>query len=181
MAGGSFSSRQGVGDRGSRLADPRRNLLLRQLEVLLQRAVGLGLFHRIEVGALEVFDQGELEKLAVVAHLTHHHGHHGEARALRCTPSPLSGDNRISPFSCRTYDQWLDHPLGSDRGRKLLELGIVELGSRLQAIGVDLGDGQASCRLGGLAWRNQGGKTASESALLVVHLVRLKSSLATAR
>ena len=118
-------------DRRTPLADPGSDLLLRQAEVLLQGPVGLGLFHRVQVGALEVLDQGELEHFAVVAHLADHHGHDREPGALRCAPPALAGYDRISPFSCWTYDQWLNEPLGPDRSRELFELGIVELRPRL--------------------------------------------------
>ncbi len=72
---------------GRALADPLGDLLVREAEALLQGAVGLGLFDRIQVGALEVLDQGELEQLAIVLDLADHDRHRrpGRRAAPRAT------------------------------------------------------------------------------------------------
>ena len=49
---------ESVGDRGPVLADGFGDLVLRELVEVLESAVGGGFFNRVQVFALEVFDQG---------------------------------------------------------------------------------------------------------------------------
>ena len=55
----------GVGDRGSALADAFGDLILGETEIAMEPFVGAGLFDGIEIFALEVLDQRELEHLAI--------------------------------------------------------------------------------------------------------------------
>ena len=57
---------QRVGHRRAVLADPLRQLLLRVAELVDEPLVGLGLFDRVEVLALQVLDERELVGLALL-------------------------------------------------------------------------------------------------------------------
>ena len=54
---------QRVRNAGAGFADPPRNLLLRQSELLLQAQVALCLFYNVQVFPLQVFDQGYFHNL----------------------------------------------------------------------------------------------------------------------
>ena len=85
-----------VGDGGAGLADAGGDLLLGQAELLLQGGVGLGLFQRVQVAALEVLDQGQLEQLAVVGHLRARPRGPLQARPAGGAPAALAGDDRVA-------------------------------------------------------------------------------------
>ena len=108
--------------------------------VLLQEAlVAFGDLDRVEVGALEVLDERELERLRrrdvfdddrdVV-----------KSRALRCAPAALAGDEleanfaRVGRSSDLADDDRLDDAVLADRLRELLELRFVEVLSRLSRL-----------------------------------------------
>ena len=55
----------GVGQLRSRAADPRSELLLGAAEVRQQLGVRRGLLQRVELGALQVLDQGVAEQESV--------------------------------------------------------------------------------------------------------------------
>ena len=58
---------QRVGDRGAALAEPSRELFLREPVLVDEMLKAGGLFERIEVLALQILDDRKLEGLAVVA------------------------------------------------------------------------------------------------------------------
>jgi hypothetical protein len=169
---------QRVGDGRPRPAHTLGDLLVGEPEALLEGAVGLGLFDRVEVGALEVLDQRELEQLAVVLDLPDHDGDDREPGALRGPPPSLPGDDRVSACTGWGYDDGLDHALSPDRGRELLEPGVVEGDARLEPVGVELRDGQAAHPFLG---RQESGEPAPETSFPVGHDSRPRSSRARAR
>ena len=63
---GHLVQRQRLGDRGARLAQPPRQVLVRVAAALGQAVQRLGLFERRQVLALQVLDQRELDDLGVV-------------------------------------------------------------------------------------------------------------------
>ena len=57
---GQFQKPQKIRDRRSLFADAARDFLLRQAELVVQLMVGVRLFDRVEVLALNVLDEGDL-------------------------------------------------------------------------------------------------------------------------
>ena len=65
-------------------------------EIIAQLAIGLGLFNRIKILTLDIFDQRDLERF-FVGKIADYGFDLVELRALCCTPAPLTGDNLIAP------------------------------------------------------------------------------------
>src|SRR5262245_64287129 len=76
------------------LADDTGDVVLAVAELLHKRLVAHGLFERIEIGALNVLDDGELERFAVV-NFKEDHRHVVDAGALRRPPPPLTGNDFV--------------------------------------------------------------------------------------
>ena len=110
---------------------------MRQAEALAQAAIRLRFFDRVEIGALKILDQGELQHLLVAIDLSHHDRHFGQAGALRSAPATLAGDDHEA-LAVRRHDERLHYALGADRLRKLRQAGIVEVGSRLIAVRLEV-------------------------------------------
>ena len=81
-----------VGDRRAVLADAGGDGLLRQVEFVGQAPVGLRFLDRIQILALDVFDQRDLEHL-VVGDVAIDDGDLEQAGALRGAPPALAGDD----------------------------------------------------------------------------------------
>ena len=84
-----------VCDRGSGAPDPRRDIVLGEAELIDELSVGLRCLQRIEILALKVLDQGELE-LVAVRELTHDRRDAIEARGLGRPEPALAGDKLIT-------------------------------------------------------------------------------------
>ena len=89
-AGRELQQAEGVGHGGAVLAHGVGDLLLRGAELLLEPLVALGLFDRIEVGALQILHERERERLAVVDDL--HQG--GDLRPTE------SGGGAVPSLTC---------------------------------------------------------------------------------
>jgi hypothetical protein len=123
------------------LADLRRHRLLRAAETVDQRLVGFGFLDWIQIGALDVFDDRDLEHFAIV-HRTHDCRNCCQPRAARSAPAAFAGDDlehvgvgRIGPHQDR-----LQHALGADRLRQLLKLRFAERAARLLRVWNDAVD-----------------------------------------
>jgi hypothetical protein len=66
-------------------------LFLGHLEVVAQAVVGAGLLHWVQVGALQIFDDGDLHRL-LVRHVAQDGGYGGFAGQLGGEPAALAGD-----------------------------------------------------------------------------------------
>ena len=64
---------QGIGHGGTGFSHPSGGFLLGQAVFLNQRLVAQGFFHRVQVLALQILNQGQLHGLLVVG-LYNHHG-----------------------------------------------------------------------------------------------------------
>ena len=98
---------KGVRDRAALLADTLGELLLSPAECAEELVVCLGLFHRIEVLAQQVLDQGQLEALRV-RDLANDRRDAGRARLPRSAPPPLTGDELITG-ALSPHDDGLNH------------------------------------------------------------------------
>jgi hypothetical protein len=134
-----------VGHRRAVLADPRRDLVLVQAELVDQPLERQRLLDRVEIGALQVLDQRALEGLAAVDVLDHHR-HVVAPGPLRGAPAALAGDQRVAAARPRPHHQRHDHAVGADRRRQLVELDLVEAAARLIGGRVDLLDRRLEVR-----------------------------------
>src|SRR5438552_19197071 len=80
-----------VGNGGAVLAGALRHLLLRNVELAGEAVKGLGLFYWSKVFALQVLNDGQLERL-LVADLADNGGNRLLAGPLRGQPAALAGD-----------------------------------------------------------------------------------------
>jgi hypothetical protein len=94
------------------------------------------LLQRIEVCALHVFDDGELERLRV-RRFDEHDRNVMQARPLRGAPAPLPRDDLIHVFRSteRAHHDGLDDAALLDGHGKLIELDIREVAARIARIG----------------------------------------------
>ena len=90
--GRQFRQPHHVGDVAAALADDLGDLVLAAFEFIGQRVIALRLFHRIEIFALHVFDDRDLERVAV-ADIDRHDRHLVQAGDLRRAPAALAGDD----------------------------------------------------------------------------------------
>ena len=85
---------QQVGDVAPALAESLGQPLLGVAEAVHQLAIALRLLERVEVGALDVLDDGELQHLGVVE-VSEDRRQRVDAGELRRPPAPLAGDDLV--------------------------------------------------------------------------------------
>ena len=106
-----------VRDRRAASAEPPRQLLLAEPQVLDQRRAGAGLVHGVQVLARHVLDQRRLEALGL-ALVADDRRHRLEAGLPRRSPAPLAGDQLVATVAKRAHDQRLDHAGVGERRRQ---------------------------------------------------------------
>ena len=106
-----------VRDGRSGPADPRRDLVLAEAELVDELSVGLRRLERIEVLALEVLDEGELE-LVAVGELADDRRDAFEAGGLRGPEATLAGDELVAVDRLGHEDRLEDAVLGDARGQR---------------------------------------------------------------
>ncbi len=129
---------QRVADAGPALADVPGHLVVRQAEVLDELPITLGRLERIEVLALEVLDQRQLETLTLVRQTDDHRDRRqaGQARRLQAA---LAGDEKVSAAVGRRRDeQRLQHAVLANRGGQFVQLPARDFTPRLPWVGADL-------------------------------------------
>ena len=84
-----------VGDRRAILADGGRDRFLRQLQFVGQPPVRLRFFDRIQIVALDVLDERDLQQL-IVGDLADDDGDLEQAGALRRAPAAFAGDDLVA-------------------------------------------------------------------------------------
>ena len=94
-AGRKLEQAEGVRDRRSGPPDARRDLVLAEAELVDQLAVRFRGLERIEILALEVLDEGELE-LVAVGELADDRGDAFETGRLRSPEPALPGDELVA-------------------------------------------------------------------------------------
>ena len=112
------------------LPHPGRHLLLGVTELRDEPAVGRGLFNGIEILALDVLDEGDLEHL-MIGHFPHQHGDFLEPGSLSRPPPPLPG-NELKSRPVFTDDHGLDDALLAQGPGEIGELLFVDM---LAAVG----------------------------------------------
>ena len=141
-----------VRDGRARLAQAVGDGFLREAEVTHERGEAEGLVDGIEVGALEVLDEGE-HGARSVGGLEDAGGDGRLAEQLERAEAPLAGDELI-PFFRLADDDGLHEPFGTDGVGELLHLGGVEISAWLTRIRDDQGQRQF---LQQEAWRDRRG------------------------
>ena len=159
------------------LADHLGDRVLSAPEAVNQRLVAERLFQGVEVGALDILDDGDLKDVEIVK-VAHQHRHRVQASPLGRAPTPLARDDLKFPGRAGhgPDKDRLQHPLFADRRGQFLQLRFVELAAGLFRIASDeldrgvLGragrtgsrDGSAlACRL---VLSQQGGEPAPKTA-----------------
>src|SRR5438128_649096 len=89
---GQFQQTKKVCDGRSLFSDAARNLLLRQTEIVMELVVCVGLFHRVEIFALDVLDERNLQCVTVVMEILNYGWDALQASPLRRAKSALAGD-----------------------------------------------------------------------------------------
>ena len=117
--GGEFEEAEGIGDDGAAFADACGGFLLGQLELIDQLGKPLGFFDRVEVFALQVFDESQFERSAVIR-LADEDGDLGEAGEASGAPAAFAGDQFVAVIG-GADDQGLHDALGADGVGEVLE------------------------------------------------------------
>jgi hypothetical protein len=126
---------QRVRDRGPCLAHSLRDVFLGQAELLDQLAVGERLVDRVEVGALHVLDERDLQ-LRAVGELANERGDPFEADQASRSHASLAGDELV-PVQRLGDEDGLEHTVLPDACRELLEDGVVDPVTWLVGVGRD--------------------------------------------
>ena len=123
------------------------------MELVGEAPVGERFFDRVQILALDVFDQRHLEQRLLLAgrHVAHDDRHAQEAGELCGAPAAFAGDDLKSIADLADHDR-LDDAVGADRLRELLQARIVDVAARLKVVGleaIDVGlDWRCARRLG---------------------------------
>ena len=115
-----------VGDGRSRATDPLGEVVLGEPELLDELAVGVGGLDRVEVLALEVLDERELELLAI-GQLAHDRRDPLEAGRLRGAQAALAGDELVAVDRLGDEDRLEDAVLGDAGAERRQPFGVEPL------------------------------------------------------
>src|SRR5579885_697790 len=118
------------------LADGLGEALLRVAELLHEPAVALGFLERAQILALDVLDEGDFERFAVLEFADDDRDF-VELCHLRRAPAPLAGDDLVGVRRLRMapHEKRLQHALLADRLGERLQRLLVEALARLEAAG----------------------------------------------
>ncbi len=140
---------QTVGNITAAFADHTGDIVLAVAEIADQRAIAFGFFERIEVRALHILDDRELQRF-FVSRFDDDDRDFMQTGTLRRAPAAFAGDDLVSVGGTthRTCEDRLNDASLTQRGDKLVELGVGEHAPRIARIGP-----QRSCRHPPLAAR----------------------------
>ena len=150
---------QRVGDLRPGPSDPAGQLVVGAAEVLQQLVVGVGLLQRVELGAVQVLQQGVAQH-DVVAARPHDRRQLGQTGLAGGPHPPLTHDQLVALTAERTHDHGLQQAHLADGVHQLGHRVLVEDLARLARVGLhrvegDLGEVGAAHQL--LAVRGGGG------------------------
>ena len=115
--GGQVQKAQAVGQAGTLFAQLFGRLFLGEAAFVHQLAVTHGLFHRVQILALQVFNQGQFHGL-LVAHVPDDHRHLGQTRHAGSTPAALARNDDIpGPQRLRPHRNGLQQAVFGDGSR----------------------------------------------------------------
>ena len=131
--GGQAQQPQVVGDGRAVFADGGRNRFLRELQFVGQAAIRLRFLDRIQVFALDVFDQRDREQVGV-GDVANDDRHLEKACALCGAPAPLASDDLVTAVD-QAHEDRLNDAVAADRLRELFEPPLIDLLARLPRVG----------------------------------------------
>jgi len=136
---GELEEAEGVRNRGTRNANLRGNLLLREAEFLLKLLVRGGAVDGVEVLALDVLHEREFELRAVIV-LTgaDDNWHRRESGELRGAEPAFTGDELVRTIGPYCDDERLQNAVRSDGCREGRELLMRKLSPRLERVRVNV-------------------------------------------
>ena len=126
---------QGVRDRRPALADPGRDVVVGEREVLDELLIGRGFFERVQLLALDVLDDRLLEHRRVVGG-AHDRGDRLEPDPARRAPAALARD-QLEAVAAGAHEDRLEHADLADRLRQRGERLLVEVLARLLRVRSD--------------------------------------------
>ena len=154
-----------VRDRRAASAEPPRELLLAQPQILDQGRAGARLVHGVQVLPGHVLDQRRLQALGL-ALVANDRRHRLQAGLPRRPPAALAGDQLVATVAKRAHDQRLDHAGVGERRRQRLDRVGPELRPGLARVAPDQLDGQLpKLRLRDLGLRQDRRQPAAHSRL----------------
>ena len=104
---------QRVGHCGAVFADLGGDFLLREVELVHQLRIALGLLDGVEIFTLEILDKRQLKRRPVV-HVSDDDRHRCQSGHLRGAPAPFTGDQLVAALA-RAHDQWLHDAILANR------------------------------------------------------------------
>ena len=135
-----------IRDVAARLVDQFGDFRLAHALFVGEMLVGARFFDRVEVFALDIFDQRNRHHLALIE-IADNRRNFMQFGALRRAPAPFAGDQLVAALALkRTDDDGLDDPALRDRAGKIVERFVVENLARLAGQRLDPGhrDGRKS-------------------------------------
>ena len=141
----------GIGDGGAVLPRSGSHFVLREVKFFHQAVECARLLDGIQILALNVFDERELERL-LVAYFSQDNRHAQKLRALRSAPSALSRDELVSRADL-SHNERLDDSARANGLRQFLECRFRKSRSRLIRARIDQVDVDLQRPAGGnLRW-----------------------------
>jgi hypothetical protein len=128
-----------IGNAGAILASAVCDFLVGEAEVVGEAFEGLRGFDGVEVLALDVLDEGELQEL-IVGEVLDDHRDLSEAGYSGSAESALAGDE-LESVAMMADNERLDDAVGADGLGKLVNPSLVELRAGLEGIGIYIRDG----------------------------------------
>jgi hypothetical protein len=130
-----------IGNRCAVLAGALRNLFLRKVKFIGKTLKRVGLLDRVEVLALEVFNQGHF-KSHVIGDVSNHDRDATETSSLGRAPASLACNELVPGADSADYKR-LNNSAGTNRARKFVERFFAEarsglVGARVDQVYVDL-------------------------------------------
>src|SRR5260370_13839438 len=127
-----------IDDRGTVFAGAQADGFGIQVEFGRHTGEGAGSFHRVEIFALNILDQGDLEQ-PVLGDFADHDGDRGYAGEFGGSPPSLTRYQLVVAIDMADY-QGLDNPVGANGLREFRETIVLEDAAGLQRIGLDVVD-----------------------------------------
>ena len=105
------------------------------MELIGEAPVGERFVDRVQILALDVFDQRHFEQRLLRAwrDVAHHDRHAQQPGDFRGTPAAFAGDD-LESIADLAHDDRLDDAVGADRLREFLQPRIVDVAARLKVV-----------------------------------------------
>ena len=129
-----FEQAQAVGHVAAAFADDIAEIVLRVTVFGNQLLVAKRLIEGIEVGTLDIFNNGQFQRGAII-HIANEHRDLDQSGALRRPPAPFTGDDLVAPVAGRPHHNGLHNTVLVDGAGKIFQLfrhGCVLIGGSLK-------------------------------------------------